>query len=80
VFPADRALWQTGRRLKSTRPASDGRFSFLDLPAGDYFIAALTDFDPDGWRVPAFLDQAAGAAVKVTIPEGARVSQDLRIR
>jgi hypothetical protein len=46
VLPADRALWPSARRLKSTRPASDGRFAFSGLPAGDYFIAALTDLDP----------------------------------
>jgi hypothetical protein len=80
VFPADRALWQAARRLRSTRPASDGRFSVSDLPAGDYLIAALTDIDPDAWRQAVFLEQAAAAAVRVTIGEGARVTQDLRIR
>jgi hypothetical protein len=80
VLPADRALWPSARRLKSTRPASDGRFAFSGLPAGDYFIAALTDLDPDAWRQSAFLEQAAGAAVRVTLSEGGRTNQDLSIR
>jgi uncharacterized protein (DUF2141 family) len=80
VFPADRALWRADRRLKSTRPSIDGRFTFADLPAGEYLIAAVVDVDPDEWRAPAFLEEAAGASAKITIADGAKVRQDLRIR
>jgi hypothetical protein len=67
------------RRVKSARPATDGRFTVTDLPPGDYLIAALTDVDPDEWQTPAFLDQLVPAAIKVTIAPGARVTQDIRI-
>jgi hypothetical protein len=30
-----------------TRPATDGGFTFRDLPPGEYFLAALTDVDQD---------------------------------
>jgi hypothetical protein len=80
VFPADRTLWRPqGRRLVSTRPASDGRFIVRDLPAGDYRIAALTDFDPDDWQTAEFLDQLVPASVAVSLGEGERKVQDLRI-
>jgi hypothetical protein len=81
VFPTERRWWAAGsRRVRATRPASDGRFSLLDLPAGEYLVAALTDVEPDEWKSPAFLEQLVGAAVKVTIRDGERTVQDLRLR
>jgi uncharacterized protein (DUF2141 family) len=80
VFSQDRMFWAPeSRRVKSARPATDGRFTITDLPPGDYLIAALTDVDPDEWQTPAFLDQLVPAAIKVTIAPGARVTQDIRI-
>ena len=81
AFSTDRNHWRTGsRRLLSARPASDGRFVFDDLPAGEYFIAALTDLDPLEWQDAAFLEQVAPVAVKVSVAEGEKRVQDLRIR
>jgi hypothetical protein len=81
AFSADRALWRQGsRRNQSARPATDGRFVFTDLPAGEYFIAALTDLDPAEWQDPAFLDQIAPAAIKVTLAEGEKKRTDIRIK
>jgi len=65
---------------RATRPASDGRFSVADLPAGDYLIAALTDVEPDEWKRAEFLGQLVAAGVKVTIRDGERTVQDLRLR
>ena len=79
VFPADRSLWRPGqRRLRTTRPATDGAFSVRDLPPGDYFVAALTDLDP-AWQTLAFLESLAGASVRITIRDGESVRQDLRL-
>jgi hypothetical protein len=64
--------------VQSSRPATSGRFAFADLPPGEYVIAALTDL-PDDWRTPEFLSGLAGAGVKVTIAEGERKMQNLRI-
>jgi hypothetical protein len=81
AFSADRSNWRYGsRRNLSTRPATDGRFVFGDLPAGAYLIAALTDLDPLDWQDAAFLEQVAPAAIKVTVAEGEKKVQDLRIR
>jgi uncharacterized protein (DUF2141 family) len=80
VFPADESYWRPGaRRLRSTRPASDGAFSVVDLPAGEYRIAALADVDPDEWQHPDFLRQLVPASVKVAIADGQSTRQDLRI-
>jgi hypothetical protein len=81
AFSVDRANWRHGsRRNASARPATNGRFVLADLPAGDYFVAALTDLDPLEWQAAEFLEQVAGAGVKVTIAEGEKKIQDLRIR
>ena len=80
VLPANRELWVVpSRRIRSTRPASDGRFAFADLPAGDYLLAALADLDPADLEDRAFLEQLVAAAVKVPLGEGQRKTQDLRI-
>ena len=81
VFSQDRRHWRAGaRRSQSTRPATNGRFHFTDLPPGDYFLAALTDLSPADWQEPAFLEQAVAAAIKLTIVEGQKTVQDIRIR
>jgi hypothetical protein len=81
AFSADRANWRFGsRRNVSARPATDGRFILPDLPGGEYLLAALTDLDPNEWQDASFLEQVAPAAVKVTILEGQKKVQDLRIR
>jgi hypothetical protein len=81
VLAADRRFWTPdSRRVKSTRPGTDGRFSFADLPAGTYLLAALTDIEPDEWRKAEFLEQLVPASVRVTLADGEKKFQDLRIR
>ena len=64
----------------AAKPATDGRFVFTDLPAGEYYLAALTDSDPIDWQTPAFLGEVAPAAVKLMLVEGEKKVQDLKIR
>jgi hypothetical protein len=49
------------------------------LPAGEYFIAALTDLEPGESNDPTLLAQLASAASKVTLRDGATTTQDFRI-
>ena len=80
VFSTDPSVWRPGaRRVRSTRPASDGRFVVGDLPGGEYYIAALTDVTPDDLADAAFLAQVAPSAVRVTLADGEKKTQDLRI-
>jgi len=55
------------------------RHSFVDLPPGIYVLAAVTDMEPDAWRDPAFLRSLIVGGVPVSIGEGERKTQDLKI-
>ena len=78
---ADSRFWLPGaRRIAITRPATDGRFSFRALPPGNYLLAAVTDIEPGAQYHPEFLRRLAGNAVPVTVTEGGKVTQDLRVR
>jgi len=82
VFPADKNAWtQASQRMRPpVRPASDGKFRVSQLLAGDYYVAALSRFDPANLYDAAFLEQVAAAAFKITLAEGEKKVQDLRIK
>lgn len=83
LFPADRAYWvPNSRRVLTTRPATNGAFSFkgpLGPPPGDYLLAALTEMDPANQYKPAFLAEVAKAAIRITVRAGQQTRQDIRI-
>ena len=80
VFTEDKSLWRPGaRRLRTVRPAAGGAFSIMDLPAGDYRLAAVDNTPPEDWQQASFLEQLAAASVKVTIRDGAKTVQDIKI-
>lgn len=81
VFATDRAYWATGsRRVQQARPASDGRYKFTALPAGEYYVCAPTDLDPNDLADPFFLEQLVAASFKLTIAPGEKKTQDLRLK
>jgi len=81
VFSADSRYWLAGsRRTQQIRPDLQGRYLVQNLPAGEYLIAAVTDLEDGQWNDPAFLAElAAAGAVKVTLTEGDKKVQDIRI-
>jgi hypothetical protein len=81
VFPAEKTWWRPGaRRIRQVRPGTDGRFIVNNLIAGQYLIAAATDVEPNEWYDPAFLEQLVAGAVPITLTEGEKKTQDIRIR
>ena len=80
VFSADPRHWFGGsRRTKTARAGSDGRYGIRDLPAGDYLVAALGDYEPAQLGDPKFLERVARSAIKVTVAEGGTARLDLKI-
>jgi protocatechuate 3,4-dioxygenase beta subunit len=80
LFPADAAKWRAGaRRIQQVRPGTDGRYVVRNLLAGEYRLAALTDVAPGDAFDPAFLETLVPHAIALTIGEGERKVQDIRI-
>jgi hypothetical protein len=80
VVPADRTRWIEGsRRMQAVRPDTDGVFSVTQLPAGDYLIAALSDFEPADLADLTFLDELSAVALPVAVQDGTETRQDLQI-
>ena len=86
IFPANEAYWLYGsRRIVTAQPGTDGRFTLggpgaAVLPAGEYYLAAVTDVTKDEQYDPAFLQSLIGAAIRITLAPGGKQTQDLRVR
>jgi uncharacterized protein (DUF2141 family) len=81
VFSADSKFWvPETRRTQHVRPDAEGRYVATGLPAGDYFVAVVTDLDDGEWNERAFLAElAASGPIKVALTEGQKTVQDIRI-
>lgn len=80
VFAEDNRYWTPmSRRIQAARPGTDGKFTFRNLPAGDYRLAAVVDPEPGQWFDPEFLRQLTAASTTVTLGEGASHTQDFRV-
>jgi hypothetical protein len=80
LFSSDRAHWRSqSRRILAMRLANDGSFAFRNVPPGDYLLAAVDDVEPGEWFDPAFLQRLAPAAIRVTIGDGEKKVQDVRL-
>jgi hypothetical protein len=80
VYPADTRYWiPDSRRIRTTRPATDGRFVFTGLAPGEYRLAPVFDVEPGSWYDPAFLQQLDAGAVRVQVGDGEKKVQSLRV-
>ena len=70
IFPTDETSWlYNSRRHLTAQPASDGRYRLggpgpAILPAGEYYLAAVTDVSKDEQYDPAFLKSLVPASIK----------------
>jgi len=80
AFPTNRALWTDGsRRTKSSQPATNGVFDIPALPPGEYYVAAVPDFDPSELGDPSFLEEISALAMKVSLADGEQRRLDLKM-
>jgi hypothetical protein len=82
VFPVDRAGWaESGsapRRLKNVRTSANGSYSVGNLPAGDYFVAAVADAASGDWQGTDFLEALSRSATRVHFNDGEKKTQALQ--
>ena len=80
LFPAD-ARYRTpqSRRIQSTRPATDGRYTFRNLPPGEYRVAPVLDPEQGSWLDPAFLHELENTSIRYSIGDGEKKEQNLRV-
>jgi hypothetical protein len=83
LFPADDQAWvesgATPRRMKMTRASSSGAFEFSAVPSGDYFIAAVRDELAGEWPDPTFLTSLRAQATRVSVADGDKKFENLRV-
>ena len=80
VFSTDRAYWTVGsRRIQQVRPSSDGKYKLSGLPAGEYYVCAVTDLDQNQLYDPSALDALAAGSFKITLADGEKKVQDLKL-
>jgi hypothetical protein len=80
VFAVSPETWKPGSRWLRTpaRPASDGSFRTVGLPAGEYAICVIADYDAQNWWAPAFLQPLMANATRVVLADGQKRSVNLR--
>jgi hypothetical protein len=84
VFPADSKAWMDGganpRRMRKAAVADNGAYTVSPLPAGAYYVAAVSETAAGDWQDPAFLEQVVTGAAYVQIDDGEKATQSLRIQ
>jgi protocatechuate 3,4-dioxygenase beta subunit len=80
VYSTDRAFWSPGgRRVVQAQPASDGKFNVIGLPAGEYYLAAVTRLEPGDLANRQFLEELVPASLRITIRDGEKKTQDVKL-
>jgi len=81
VFADDDRYWTPhSRRIKATRPSSDGLFTFTNLPAGTYRVAAADDVEPVRMFDPAFLRSLVPRSTLLSMAAGEKKTQDVKVQ
>ena len=83
LFPADQSAWvgygSSTRRLRNVRADKTGTFTIGNLPAGDYYLAAVTEKIAVDWQNPEFLASLAADATRVRLNDGQKLTQNVKV-
>jgi len=80
VYSVERSFWGVGsRRVVQAQPASDGKFRVIGLPAGEYYVAAVTRLEPGDLENRQFLEELVPAAMRLSIADGEKKTRDLKL-
>ena len=83
AFPVEREQWSnyglTPLRIATGQVTNAGTFRITPLPAGEYFVIAVSDAQANGWHDPAFLQAAAALASRVELAWGQTINTNLKV-
>jgi hypothetical protein len=83
AFPMEREAWSkygfTPARFQTAGVSNSGLYKIPNIPAGRYFVVAVSSEQQSRWQDPAFLAEAAKVAASVTVGWGESKSQDLKV-
>lgn len=81
IFSTDRSFWTSAPRRMSglVKLGTDATYHVAGLPPGEYYLSAITDADPLQLGDPSFLEQLIPASIKITLAEGEKKTQNLRL-
>ncbi|HEX5069175.1 MAG TPA: carboxypeptidase-like regulatory domain-containing protein [Vicinamibacterales bacterium] len=80
LFSTNPADWRIrSRRIRDARTSDTGTFAIDGLPAGEYYVCALTEIDTEMRFEPEYLQQLIPAAIKLTLADGEKRVQNLQI-
>ena len=81
VFPVEREQWINFGlqpvRLRSAVGSTAGAYTLSRMPAGDYFVVAVSADQAGRWKDPTFLETASRVATRVTLGLGQTTTTDL---
>jgi len=81
VFPADDKYWLPGStRVRTARPATDGKYSVRSLPPGSYRVGVVIDAEPGEWFARPFLQKLAPTAIAISLSGGESRTLDVRVK
>ena len=77
----DSRFWGPGsRRVRSTGLSVDGKYDFGALPPGSYQISVVVDPQQGALSDPEFLRAIAATSIPITIMDGIKATQNLRVK
>lgn len=83
LFPTDQSAWvgygSSTRRLRNVRADKTGAFTIGNLPAGEYYLAAVTEKIAVDWQNPEFLASLASDATRVRLSDGQKLTQNVKV-
>jgi hypothetical protein len=63
--------------MLTTNVSRQGAFSFAGVPAGDYFVVAMSNQADANWQNPKTLEMLSRTATLVTLRDGDKRTVDL---
>jgi hypothetical protein len=83
VFPTDPSAWvgygSSPRRLRTVRADKSGSYSFQNLPAGEYYAAAVPDKIAADWQNPKFLEGLTTDATRLRLADGEKRTLNVKV-